>query len=309
MAPIRVAITDWVSNSYFPVLAAEHFGCYAEHGIDAHVELAMPLKDAYERLRADEIAYIGDGIHDCLPDGPGFGGLRALLTIQQGTPWLLVLHPDLHAPRGDLHALRGLRIAAARGPDFALRGTLREAGIDSEVDVCALPGAEEAGVSYGVTAAHALEQRLVDGFWANAMGAAVAVHRGVGVIHLDVRRGDGPDSAKDFSFGALITTAARTESEPEQVRAVMRAVIDAQRILREAPERAAEVGKAHFPEEEAGLIEGLVTRDRSFYDPRISPESIRSMIRFSRDVGLLASDASYEELVATQYSGLWSQAD
>jgi ABC-type nitrate/sulfonate/bicarbonate transport system substrate-binding protein len=205
MRTIRIAITDLVSNSYFPALAAEELGFYRDEGVDGRVELVMPLSDAYERLTDGSITFVADGIHDSFVVWPRWNGLRALMTLQQGTPWLLVVRSDLDVPRGDLESLKGMRIAAALGPDAAFRRLLQEVGLDEGrdgIEICRLPGAEVAGMSYGVTAARALESHKVDGFWANAMGAALAVHRGAGRIHMDVRRGDGPDSARSARGGA-----------------------------------------------------------------------------------------------------------
>ena len=306
---LRIAITDLVSNSYFPVLAAEELGFYRAEGLDAHVELVMPLGETFAQLRDGRAAFVADGVHDALVVWPEWTGLKIAMAVQQGTPWLLVLRADLGAPRGDLAALKGLRIAAAQGPGFALRGLLTEVGLDLARDgitLCALPGAEAAGISYGVTAARALATRTIDGFWANAMGAAVAVSRGVGTIHLDVRRGDPPAGARHYSFGGLITTADVIAREPDMATAVVRAVVATQKALREAPARAAEVGRRRFPPEEAALITALVERDAPFYDPSITAETVAALTRFARDVGLLRGAVSYEELVATGLRPLWA---
>ena len=66
------------------------------------------------------------------------------------------------------------------------------------------------------TAARALELGLLDGFWANGMGAEVAVQRGVGTIVLDVRRGEGPPAAQQYTFATMVTTDARIERGQNQ---------------------------------------------------------------------------------------------
>ena len=57
------------------------------------------------------------------------------------------------------------------------------AGIDpvrDGVQIGPVPGTSEPSVSFGVTAARALESGTLDGFWANGMGTEVAVRRGIG---------------------------------------------------------------------------------------------------------------------------------
>ena len=84
------------------------------------------------------------------------------------------------------------------------------------MSVAPVPGSGEPGVSFGVHAAQALEQGVIDGFWANAMGAEVAVRSGVGTVALDPRRGIGPAAAKEYTFAALVTTDRLIEESSGQ---------------------------------------------------------------------------------------------
>lgn len=65
---------------------------------------------------------------------------------------------------------------------------LIEAGLGPARDrtaIAPLPGGLELKLNTGVTAAKALASGAVDGFWANRMGAEIAVRQGVGTIVLD----------------------------------------------------------------------------------------------------------------------------
>src|SRR5207302_572059 len=81
--------------------------------------------------------------------------------------WFLIVRSDLGIERGDLRALKGLRIGAAPGPADGLKRMLVDCGIDPEREVNIAPVPAAAGVSFGLAAASALEKRAVDGFWAN----------------------------------------------------------------------------------------------------------------------------------------------
>ena len=72
--------------------------------------------------------------------------------------------------------------------------------------IAPVPGAMGAGVNFGVTAAKALEERKIDGFWANGMGTEVAVRRGVGTVVIDVRRGDGPKECFNYTMASVATS-------------------------------------------------------------------------------------------------------
>jgi ABC-type nitrate/sulfonate/bicarbonate transport system substrate-binding protein len=306
---IRIATPDLVTNSYFPALAAEELGLFREEGIDAHVEL-LPSLDAVHALRDGAVDFVAGGAHTTLLAFPGWTGAKVVVTLSQGTPWLLVLRADIPGRRGDLAAVKGLRIGAAPGPDRAFLQLLRDAGIDPGRDgivIAPVPGALDPGASFGVLAAEALERGHVDGFWANALGSETAVRRGVGKIVVDVRRGDGPPGAGQYTFAGLCTTDALITREPDRVAAAVRAIVRAQRILAGDPGRAAEVGGRRFPPAAAEIIAAVVERDLPFYDPVVSEASVATMNRFAQAIGLLAGPVAYDALVALRFSGLWQR--
>src|SRR5262249_27886270 len=119
-------------------------------------------------------------------------------------------------------------IGAAPWVDLGLRRLLIEAGLDlagDRITIAPVPGAQGAGVNFGVTAAKALEERAIDGFWANGMGTEVAVKRGVGTVVLDVRRGDGPSGCFNYTMASIAATTALIERAPHIATAAIRAII------------------------------------------------------------------------------------
>jgi ABC-type nitrate/sulfonate/bicarbonate transport system substrate-binding protein len=222
--------------------------------------------------------------------------------------WFLVMRADLGAAHGDIAAVKGRRIGAAPWVEMGLRRLLVEAGIDLDRDrvtIAPVPGTAGAGVNFGVTAAQALEQGLIDGFWANGMGAEVAVRRGAGTVVLDVRRGDGPKAAFNYTMSALATTDRLTERSPDIAAAAIRALVATQRALKADPARATEIGRKLFPPAEAGLIAELIRRDLPYYDPRITRGFVDDMNQFARDLGILQGNPAYETIVATRFAPLW----
>ena len=307
---MRIAVPDLVSNSYFPAVAAIELGFFRAQGMDVELEMVFPVGRAMEALRDRRVDFVAGPAHATLSAFPGWQGAKLLVALSQHTFWLLVLRSDLEVRPGDVAAVKGLRIGAAPGPDTALRRLLAEAGVDPAADDVALapvPGSGDAGVSFGVHAARALEEGTIDGFWANAMGAEVAVRSGIGSVVLDPRRGLGPPAAKDFTFAALVTTDRLIEDSPAAVEAAVRAVVEAQRALRADPSQAVAVGQRLFPPDEAGLIEDLVRRDTPYYAAEMSPTSVTSLNEFSWNVGLLSGDVAYEQVVATRFAHIWSE--
>jgi len=305
---LRVAVPDLVSPSYFPAIAAVELGFFKREGLDAAIELIFPVTKTYEELREGRLDFVAGAAHAPLYAFKDWNGCRLLAALAQHMYWFLVLRSTLGAKRGDLNAVKGLRIGAAPGPVDGLKRMLAVTGIDPERDVRIgpVPGTAGAGVSFGVAAAKALEEGKLDGFWANGMGAEVAVRNGTGTLVLDARRGDGPPGARDYTFPALVTTQRKIDRQPEIVMAAIRALVNAQNALKQDPARATAVGRKLFPAAETDLIAELIRRDASFYDPAISRHSVEALNRFARDMDILGADVPYEQVVATQFQRLWN---
>jgi len=305
---MKLAIPDMISNSYFPAIAAIELGCFKQEGLDVSLELIYPVDKCYVALRDGTVDFVGGSAHSALAAFPRWQGAKLLCAQAQGMYWFLVMHKDFGGRRGDLGVVKGRSIGAAPWVEMGLRRLLIEAGIDlarDQVKIAPVPGAQGAGVNFGVTAAKALEERKIDGFWANGMGAEVAVRRGVGTMVLDVRRGDGPKPCFNYTMASIATTDRLIERSAQTAAAAVRAMVKAQAALKEDVARATEIGRKLFPPSEAELIAELIRRDLPYYDPSISRDFVAGMNQFSRDVGILAGEVPYEGVVASQFSHLW----
>ena len=296
---VRIAVPDLISNSYFPAIAAVELGCLRDEGIDATVELLFPVNDAYRALAAGEVQMVAGSAHSALAAFPGWRGVKLLAAQAQGMYWFLVMRSDVEADRNDVSVVRGRKIGAAPWVDLGLRQLVVDAGLSlDEVDIAPVPGAAGAGTNFGLISARALEQRTIDGFWANGMGAETALRSGAGTLVLDVRRGDGPDGCFDYTFASLAATDEFIAADRGRARAVVRALRRAHALLAEDPERATDVGERVFPPEQAALIAELVRRDIPFYDAEIPERAVAGMNRFARARGLLEGEPAYEDVVA-----------
>jgi ABC-type nitrate/sulfonate/bicarbonate transport system substrate-binding protein len=152
-------------------------------------------------------------------------------------------------------------------------------------------------------AAKALEAGKLDGFWANGMGAELAVRRGVGTVVLDARR---DPAAPDYTMACVVASDRLIAERPQVAAAAVRAITGAQQALRENVALATTIGRKLFPAAEAELIADIVRRDLPFYSPVISRDAIERMIGFSQAAGVLKRHPAYEEVVAAQFAPLWT---
>src|SRR5271163_4855015 len=287
---MKLAVPDLISNSYFPAVAAVALGFFEREGLDVSLELIFPVDEAYRAMRDGRVDFVAGSAHSALAAFPEWQGAKLLCAQAQGMYWFLVMRADLGAARGDVGSVKGRSIGAAPWVEMGLRRLLIEAGIDLERDgvkIAPVPGALAAGVNFGVTAAKALEEKKIDGFWANGMGAEVAARRGIGTVVLDVRRGDGPKPCFDYTMAAIATTDRLIERTPQAAAAAVHAIARTHEALKENLGLATRVGRKLFPAAEAELIAELIGRDLPYYDTRISREFVTGMNAFARDLGLL----------------------
>ena len=306
---MKIAIPDLVSNSYFPAVAAVDLGFFKEEGLDMELELIFPVDHTLEKMRDGEIDFVGGSAHSTPHAFPGWKGGKLLGALAQGMYWFLILRSDLGAKQGDIEAVKGLNIGAAPLVDLGLKHLLTEYGIDLEADkvnIAPVPGAFQGkNINFGLAAAQALQDGKVDGFWANGMGAEVAIKSGAGTLVIDARRGDGPASAFNYTMPALITSERLINENPDACAAAVRALVKTHKALKEDVSLATEVGRKRFPNEAAELIAGIIQRDLPFYNAAISPEFVAGMNTFSKAMGLIDTYITYEDAVATQFSHLW----
>ena len=308
---MKIAVPDLISNSYFPAATAVELGYFKEEGLDVSLELIFPVDKCYAALRDGTIDFVGGSAHSALAAFPEWKGVKLLCAQAQGIYWFLVMRADLKAARNDLSIVKGKSIGAAPWVEMGLRQLLKAGGIDLErdqVSIAPVPGAVGATVNFGLTAAKALEDGKIDGFWANGMGTEVAVTRGVGTVVLDIRRGDGPKGCFDYTMASIATSDRFIEQSPDKAAAAVRAIVKTQAALKADPAKATAVGRKLFPPSEAELIAELIRRDLPYYDASITPSFVEGMNAFARNIGILKGHPRYEDVVATQFSPLWSKA-
>ena len=192
--------------------------------------------------------------------------------------------------------------------DMGLRRLLIAAGIDLARDgvrIAPVPGSAGAGVNFGLTAAKALENGAIDGFWANGMGAEVAVRRGIGTVVLDVRRGDGPPECFNYTMASIATTDRLIYDSPDIAAAAIRAIVQAHAALKRNIDYATQIGQKLFPPYEAEVIGDLIRRDLPYYDAAISEDTVSGINQFTRDLGITKREVRYEDVVASRFANLW----
>ncbi len=301
---MRLTVPDAISPSYFVAIAAVQLGFFREEGVD--MEFVFAPADASQALRDGGVDFYGGSPYTGLHSFPGWRGGAVLCALSHYSYWFLAVRSDITCERGDVRAVKGLRLSAGGLPGLMMQKLLEEAGIDFQRDkVRIVASPRHTSQNWAWDGVDALEQGVSDGYWGNGLREDLGVKRGIAKILLDVRRGDGPPAARHWTFPALITTERLVQEQPAIAAGAVRAIVKTQRALRADPQLAARAAQRLFPAEEASLIAFEVARDASFYNASVTEEMIAHASRFARAIGVLEGDVTYGELVATQFAPLW----
>lgn len=305
----RLMVGDLDSPSYFVATAAAELGFFKQEGVDIELERSYGAHNGAERLRDGTVHFFGVAAYAPTSAFPAWKGAKLLCALSQYSYWFLAVRADLDVKRGDLGALKGLRISSSMAaPVLGLRYLLAESGIDLERDNVRIvpPPPTIEGRWMGHAGVEAIKRGLADAYWGNGMRLAMGEKLGVAKLHLDLRRGDGPPGARWYSFAALTTTERLIDEQPEIAAGAVRAIVKAQKALKADPSLATGIAERLFPPEETPLIAGLIARDAPFYDANISPEAIDGLNKFAKASGLIAEPVHYDRLVASQFRHLWN---
>jgi len=299
----RLWISDLESPSYFVASAAVALGFFKSEGID--VELIHEPLHGPELMRQGSVSFVAGSAYIATEAFPSWSGLKILCALSQYSYWFMAVRADLAVRRGDLNAIKGLRITSSmRFPSSGLRHMLAEAGLDlnrDNIEIVPPPPVANTGL-HGV---EAITRNLADAYWGNGMRVALGEELGVAKVHLDLRRGDGPPGARFHNFPALTTTDKLIQQNPDVAAAAIRAIVNTQKALKATPSLATQVGQKLLPHQQASLIGKLVERDTPFYAANISHEAVDGLMKLGMRQKLLSAPVAYNDLVATQFQHLW----
>jgi NitT/TauT family transport system substrate-binding protein len=257
------------------------------------------------------VDFIGGPAYVATRAFPAWKGVKLLCALSQYSYWFLAVRSTLDIKRGDIAALKGLRLSAAPPwPEMSLRYMLADAGIDLERDnVRIVPPPPPYG-DKGFMARNGVDaiiQGTADAYWGNGMRVALGESLGLAKMHLDLRRGDGPPGARYYNFPALTARASLVDEQPQVAAGAIRAIVKAQKALQANPAISTDIGRRLFPADEAELIAGLIARDAPFYQAEITHEAMDGLMKFATSCGLVRERVPYGDLVATRLSHLWRE--
>src|ERR1700720_2921713 len=131
----RLSVADLDSPSYFVAVAAADLGFFKQEGIDVELMREFGARNGPEQLRDGTLHFFGGPAYAATRAFPAWKGAKLLCALSQYSYWFMAVRADLDVKRGDVDAVKGLRISASKPwPDMGLRYMLAESGIDLDRD-------------------------------------------------------------------------------------------------------------------------------------------------------------------------------
>jgi hypothetical protein len=177
----RIWVPDLDSPSYFVAVAAVELGLFKQEGID--VEFIYSTLQGPELMRDGKLDFIGGPAYVATRTFPGWRGVKLLCALSQYSYWFMAVRSTLDVKRGDLEALKGLRISAAPPwPEMSLRYMWADAGIDLERDKIRIVPPPPPYGDKGFMARNGVDsiiQNMADAYWGNGMRVALGESLGI----------------------------------------------------------------------------------------------------------------------------------
>ena len=125
----RLMVADLDLPSYFVAVAAAELGFFGQEGVDIELERSYGAHNGAQRLRDGTLHFYGGPAYAAVSAFPAWNGVKLLCALSQYSYWFLAVRADLGVKRGDLGALKGLRISSSMAaPVLGLRHLLAESG-------------------------------------------------------------------------------------------------------------------------------------------------------------------------------------
>src|SRR5579862_6336013 len=131
----RLSVADLDSPSYFVAAAAVDLGFFKEEGVETELLRDFGAKNGTEALRDGTLHFFGGPAFAATRAFPTWKGAKLLCALAQYSYWFLAVRADLNVKRGDMNALKGLRLSASPPwPIMSLKYMIEQAGLDLERD-------------------------------------------------------------------------------------------------------------------------------------------------------------------------------
>ncbi len=294
--------------TFAPLFLAKGIGFFGEEGLDAEVLDTPGARSIQAVLSKDADVSVAPGTYQISTHAQG-QRLLSVASILTRNSINVVMHKAVAAERGitertplpeRIKALRGLKMSGVAPGSFSYQVLLYyilQAGLDPKTDVTLV------GVGSSGALLPALEQRQIDGFATGVPIPDAAVHKGFGVMLVNNAMGEDP-AFQEFMMNVVMVRPDTAQQKPELVRRVVRALVRANRWIREhKPEEGLPYVRASVPRLDPPVIEAALKAVWHGVpaDGKVTERAVELTQDFMIKIGAVKEKVPYSALVSNDF--------
>jgi NitT/TauT family transport system substrate-binding protein len=294
-----------------PLYVADQKGYFKEQGIDAEISFFTGGPPATAALLGGSVDFIAASLENQLKVNKKGEAVVSIANMQSDFSGALTVREEVAKKLGrkpTVKDMKGLKIGTlSRGgfADMAARYVLISAGLDPEKDADIVPirGFDKviaAGEQDAVQAALFVEP------W-----QTIGVEGGRGWTYVvEMTRGEGPDVFKDMGYVTLQTTNAYLEKNRDVAEKVVRAVVKAQRYIRDDRnlDELVKIALVVFPNSDQSVLRASIRKQEGTFRPALKQYMIDKNMDLLTKNGVLSPPApTAAQAFATGFEKIWAE--
>ncbi len=303
---ITIPVTSF---TFYPVFVAQDKGFFKKHGLDFEIVVTQGDGPDVDALLAGSVEFTATPPHRLFvayEQGRKLIGIANLMN-KNGINCFMNkktaerLNITEKTPLDEkIKKLKGLTIGATRAGAFTFQLAthyVKKGGYVPQKDVQVIA----AGGGPGMLAA--VEQGRVDIGCISSPTPELAISRGTAISWVNNTIGEDPEF-KEFLMEVLYVRPEYAEKNPDAVRRVVAAMVDAMKFIVEGPDAEhLPVLQKRFGGVPDNVLLASLKNTRAAIEPsgRISKQSVEAHAQFLKQAGLLQKDIPWDALVTNEY--------
>lgn len=308
LKPLRITIPV-TSLTFYPVFVAQDKGFFKQHGVDFEIVVTQGDGPDVDALLAGSVEFTATPPHrlfTAYEQGRKLIGIVNLMNkvgincfMGKRSAERVGVTPQ--TPLAEkIKKLKGLTIGATRAGAFTFQLAthyVKKGGYVPQTDV------QIVGAGGGPAMLAAVEQGRVDIGCISSPTPELAVDRGSAISWVNNTTGEDPEFS-EFLMEVLYVRPDYAERNPDTVRSVARAVVDAlQFIVKASDAEHLPILRKNFGGVPDQVLLESLKNTRAAIDPtgRISKRSVDAHVEFLKQAGLLQKDIPWDAVVSNDY--------
>lgn len=297
------------SFTFYPVFVAQDKGFFKKQGLNFEIIVTQGDGPDVDALLAGSVQFTATPPHRLLSAYEQGRRLLGIVNLMNKVGINCFMNKDSAQKLGitdqsplaeKIKKLKGLTVGATRPGAFTFQLAThytKRGGYTPQSDVKII------GAGGGPSMLAAVEQGRVDIGCISSPTPELAVHRGTAIMWVNNTKGEDPEFS-EFLMEVLYVRPEYAKKNPQTVRRVARALVDALQFISSAPDAEhLPILKARFSGVPDVVLLQSLANSRAAIEPsgRISEASIEAHIKFLREAGLLSKDVPWNEVISNEY--------